>query len=87
MSAPSAPVAPLAAERIDTSAIQLDDAMRAARPVPQLSGAGMFSDDDAYAIQRAGIALRRLRGDARVGMKMGLTSRPKMEQMGVHAPI
>jgi 2-oxo-3-hexenedioate decarboxylase len=42
---------------------------------------------DGYRIQRSGIALRQLRGDGLVGLKMGLTSRAKMVQMGVDVPI
>lgn len=42
---------------------------------------------DAYQIQGAGIRLRESRGERIVGYKMGLTSRAKMEQMGVKAPI
>ena len=38
-------------------------------------------------MQRGSMSLRRLRGDDVIGMKMGLTSRAKMEQMGVHQPI
>ena len=42
---------------------------------------------DAYAIQEASIARRLERGETLIGMKMGLTSRAKMEQVGVHEPI
>ena len=41
----------------------------------------------AYSIQRASVALRLARGEVSVGMKMGLTSTAKMQQMGVHDPI
>jgi 2-oxo-3-hexenedioate decarboxylase len=43
--------------------------------------------DAAYDVQRASIERRVARGERLVGMKMGLTSRAKMEQMGVHEPI
>lgn len=43
--------------------------------------------DYAYSVQEASIARRLERGERLVGMKMGLTSRAKMEQMGVHEPI
>ncbi len=43
--------------------------------------------DEAYIVQEASIARRLERGERLVGMKMGLTSRAKMEQMGVHEPI
>lgn len=41
----------------------------------------------AYAVQVASVERRLGRGERLVGMKMGLTSRAKMEQMGVHEPI
>ena len=43
--------------------------------------------EEAYDIQRASIARRLERGEKLVGMKMGLTSKAKMEQVGVHNPI
>lgn len=43
--------------------------------------------DDAYAIQDASVRRRMERGEMLVGMKLGLTSRAKMEQVGVHEPI
>jgi len=42
---------------------------------------------DSYAVQEASVDRRLERGERLVGMKMGLTSRAKMEQMGVHEPI
>lgn len=62
----------------------VDTAARDARAIPQLTAATPFSLDDAYAIQRASIGLRVARGERRVGMKMGFTSRAKAVQMGVH---
>ena len=41
----------------------------------------------AYRIQAHGIELRRKDGESVVGYKMGLTSKAKMEQMGLHQPI
>lgn len=41
----------------------------------------------AYHIQAASVKRRLERGERLIGMKMGLTSRAKMEQMGVHEPI
>jgi 2-oxo-3-hexenedioate decarboxylase len=80
---------PLSPDDIDACAALLDDAARAARAIPQLTtgrGEGMTLAD-AYAIQLAGIDLRKLRRETLVGMKMGLTSRAKMQQMGVDTPI
>jgi 2-oxo-3-hexenedioate decarboxylase len=48
---------------------------------------GVFSLVDAYDMQRSLIALRLEEGEKLIGMKMGLTSRAKMEQVGVHEPI
>jgi 2-oxo-3-hexenedioate decarboxylase len=65
----------------------LDDATLQRAPTAQLTSLQTFTLADGYAIQRAGIALRAARHDVKVGMKMGLTSKPKMEQMGVREPI
>ena len=43
--------------------------------------------EEAYAIQAASIARRHARGERRIGIKMGFTSRAKMAQMGVHEMI
>jgi 2-oxo-3-hexenedioate decarboxylase len=73
---------------IDRLAAIVDDAAVNAAPIPMISiDAGEISLDEGYAIQRASMALRRLRADEVIGMKMGLTSRAKMEQVGVHQPI
>ena len=77
----------LSSDDVDRLAVILDDAVQTARAVPQLTLATRFDVADAYAIQRAGVALRKLRADPLVGMKMGLTSRAKAEQMGVFEPI
>lgn len=66
---------------LDGLAVSLDDAARRAVAVPQLAAA--LTLDDAYEIQRRSIALRVARGERRIGMKMGFTSRAKMQQMGV----
>lgn len=46
-----------------------------------------FSLAEAYQVQRSLLALHIAAGETLVGRKMGLTSRPKMQQMGVHEPI
>ncbi len=74
-------------EEIRALAQQLDDAARHARPIPMLSLSSPLSLKDAYLIQRAAILLRAQRDERLVGMKMGLTSRAKMQQVGVHSPI
>ncbi|OFZ89105.1 MAG: 4-oxalocrotonate decarboxylase [Betaproteobacteria bacterium RBG_16_64_18] len=68
-------------------AMEVDDAARGARAIPQLTASNKLTLADAYEIQRASIALRVERGEKRVGMKMGFTSRAKMVQMGVHDMI
>ena len=72
---------------IQALATQLDEAARRAESVDQLSHTESFSIDDAYAIQAAAIARRYARGERLAGIKMGFTSRAKMEQMGVHDMI
>lgn len=62
------------AERLDSAALN-------ATATPQLEQA--ISLEDAYAVQRASIERRLARGETRIGIKMGFTSRAKMVQMGV----
>jgi len=69
--------------RIEELAAQLDDAASEAREVAQIDPEGRLPLQDAYAIQRASIERRVSRGERRVGVKMGFTSRAKMVQMGV----
>lgn len=62
----------------------VDDAQLQARPIPQLTHAMPdLSVEDAYAIQALSVARRLSRGERRIGVKMGLTSRAKMVQVGV----
>lgn len=78
--------------KIHQSALVLDQARAQSIPVPPLTksifeGESQMSLLDAYTIQQAGIAQRIKVGDRVVGYKMGLTSKAKMEQMGLHTPI
>ena len=66
-------------------AARLDDAARLAAATPQLEQE--ISLDDAYRIQAASLARRYQRGEVRVGIKMGFTSRAKMAQMGIDEMI
>lgn len=68
---------------LDTLAKSVDDAARNAKAIAQLSMGTTLSLEDAYTIQKKMIGLRIARGERRVGMKMGFTSRAKMIQMGV----
>ncbi len=72
---------------INKLAETLDDAALNAKPIPQLSIEHQFSLADAYKIQRLSINRRYERGEKFVGMKLGFTSKAKMEQMGVHDMI
>jgi 2-oxo-3-hexenedioate decarboxylase len=66
----------------------LDDAARTGVAVAQLSESHPDLDVTAgYAVQRLSIQRRLGRGEQRVGMKMGLTSRAKMRQVGVDQVI
>lgn len=60
---------------------RLDQAAHRAAATPQLEQA--ISLKQAYAIQALSIERRLARGERRIGMKMGFTSRAKMVQMGV----
>lgn len=61
----------------------VDEAARTAQAIPQLTETAALTVDEAYAIQALSLARRCARGEKRVGMKMGLTSRVKMAQVGV----
>lgn len=61
----------------------LDDAARLGNEVPQFDTENLLSLEDAYTIQKASIERRLSRGERRVGVKMGFTSRAKMVQMGL----
>ncbi|MEY2963506.1 MAG: hypothetical protein RL754_767 [Bacteroidota bacterium] len=65
----------------------LHESARSARPRAQFSSTHTYSLDEAYAIQHALIAEREMEGHAMVGVKMGFTSKAKMEQMGVEDMI
>lgn len=66
---------------IEAMAESVDSAALHARPIGQLGAA--LSVEDAYQIQARSIERRISRGERRVGVKMGFTSRAKMIQMGV----
>ncbi|KXU83820.1 4-oxalocrotonate decarboxylase [Paraburkholderia monticola] len=69
--------------QINEYATRLDDAARTATAVSQFDSEGRLSLDQAYEIQSASIQRRVARGERRVGVKMGFTSRAKMVQMGL----
>jgi len=68
-------------------ALKLHQAAREAHTVPQFNLGESKSIDDVYEIQKQSIAQRITEGEKVVGMKLGFTSKAKMEQMGVHDMI
>ncbi|KXU30480.1 4-oxalocrotonate decarboxylase [Sphingobium sp. 22B] len=66
---------------IEHYAATVDEAARTATAIPQFGPD--LKEADAYAVQAASIARRIGRGERRIGMKLGFTSRAKMVQMGV----
>lgn len=75
-------------DHIYALATELDQAAMDARPIQMITGQrDDLTIDDAYAIQRTAVRMRTERGEAVVGLKLALTSRAKMDQAGVHAPI
>jgi len=68
---------------LDKLAGVVDDAAVTGTAIPQLSESASFSLSEAYDIQEKSIHLRLARGERRVGIKMGFTSRAKIIQMGV----
>lgn len=71
------------APKIERIARRLDDAARSAQAIPQLEGDDLLTQAEAYEVQRALVGHRLARGATRIGMKMGFTSRAKMQQMGL----
>jgi 2-oxo-3-hexenedioate decarboxylase len=69
------------ARRLDEARLQGREVERLTLDVPELTL------ERAYEIMDAGIALRCERGERQVGLKMGLTSEAKRQQMGLGAPI
>lgn len=69
---------------LNKMAEMLDEAARTAQAVAQLSDETALTPDEAYEVQALSLALRYARGETRVGVKMGLTSRAKMAQVGVN---
>jgi len=66
----------------------LEAAEREAREVVKITDAHpSLSLDDGYAIQDTIRELKAARGQRVVGLKAGLTSRAKMQQMGVDVPV
>jgi 2-oxo-3-hexenedioate decarboxylase len=64
-------------------ALALDNALTTATELP----GGVHEIDDPYAVQRELVDLRLARGETIAGVKLGLTSKAKMQQMGVDSVI
>jgi 2-oxo-3-hexenedioate decarboxylase len=65
----------------------VDEAARTATAIPQFTASAPLDVDAAYAIQALSLERRFTRGERLVGVKMGLTSRAKMLQVGVDEVI
>lgn len=61
----------------------VDQAARSATAIPQISATIDMSVDEAYLVQAMSLERRYNRGERQIGIKMGLTSRAKMQQVGV----
>lgn len=65
----------------------LDDAVLNSTAVEQISHSRKLTIDEAYAVQSILISRRYQRGEQLSGLKLGFTSKAKMEQMGVEDMI
>ncbi|WFE35190.1 4-oxalocrotonate decarboxylase [Micromonospora sp. WMMD975] len=72
---------------VDQLAARLDAAATSRVAVPQLGADVGLDVPTAYRVQEAVVARRVARGERPVGLKLGLTSRAKMAQMGVDEVI
>ncbi|MCC6138184.1 MAG: 4-oxalocrotonate decarboxylase [Bdellovibrionaceae bacterium] len=78
----------LSLDQLKTFAETLHSARKNVQEVEPFSKQnGEYNLTDAYKVQKTGIDLRLQEGEKIVGYKMGLTSKAKMEQMGLHTPI
>lgn len=69
--------------RLDQLAAYVDEAALTATEIAQISETHKLTIAEAYAVQALSVQRRYARGETRVGVKMGLTSRAKMIQVGV----
>lgn len=66
---------------------KLDQAAHSAKAVEQISTKLPLNLEEAYGIQSISMGRRYIRGEKWMGLKLGFTSKAKMEQMGVHDMI
>lgn len=69
------------AERLETCELQTYDTLKVTLDYPEMDW------DDAYAVQDEILRRKLSRGQRVVGLKAGLTSFAKMQQMGIETPI
>ncbi|MBI3555049.1 MAG: fumarylacetoacetate hydrolase family protein [Deltaproteobacteria bacterium] len=69
------------AKILDSALLETREVERLTAKVPDLKL------DDAYRIQDEGIKFRLARGEKLIGLKMGLTSKAKREQMNLSSPV
>lgn len=78
----------LSVDQIESFAHTLHQARKNTREIEPFSKVhGEYTLEDSYKVQSRGIDLRLEDGEKIIGYKMGLTSKAKMEQMGLHTPI
>lgn len=75
-------------DQINEIAQKLHDARLGAGSLKQFSAEiENFERSDAYSIQETGIKMREKDGEKVIGLKMGLTSKEKRDQMNLDAPL
>ena len=66
----------------------LDGGLREGKELDRISSSFPgLTVEDGYRIQAQGLTLRVKRAEKVIGLKMGLTSKAKREQMGLHSPV
>lgn len=65
---------------------RLYDALRSGQPIAPLTSSEQLTIEDAYHISLAMLERRLADGERIVGKKIGVTSRPVQEMLGVHQP-
>ncbi len=78
---------PTGVQSIAELAAIADEAARSGTAIPQFTHTRTLDVADAYAVQAMSVGRRLQRGEQLVGIKMGLTSRAKMVQVGVDEVI
>jgi 2-oxo-3-hexenedioate decarboxylase len=73
--------------QLEEIAAKLDEAARSATAIDQISLTTKLSVADAYKVQRLSIGRRLARGEKPKGIKLGLTSRAKMAQVGISTVV